>query len=104
MQLPLVRITGERGREYARRVGTNLFPVLAAEPITGTLPGLGKQRVYLHDVDRLAPAHRDALVALMAERFALPAEEVLADLVAGRGPIRDGDDVELVWDDPTAWG
>lgn len=101
---PWVRIHGERGRQYLQRLGTNLFPILSAVPVLGELPGIGVHPCYVIDPARLDPRVRDGIARWMAEKFGLGVDEVVADIDRGMSPVRVLPDVELVMDDPTAWG
>lgn len=77
MRPPLeVTIRGPRGDEWEKVCGTRTFPVTTWNPMRADLPGKPNAEVWFLHIILLGPGMLDKIVAHMANKFAVPLEEL----------------------------
>lgn len=87
MSKVVVSVFGERAEIFKSVFGTNMVCVTSPIPELVMLPGLGKKLIYHLDMTTVTPAQRERLVAHIAVRFDLPADEVEAKVSEMGVPI-----------------
>jgi hypothetical protein len=75
-----VTVQGPRAADFEAVFGTATVHVRSPIPQLAELPGRGMQYVYLLDLALVTPEQRARLIAHIAARFELPADEVAAEL------------------------
>jgi hypothetical protein len=100
---PILRLRGETAREFRRRIGTALIPIVraAAEPLDAGK--YGQLHAFAVDGNRLPPDARLKLARWILRTTDQTLDQMLADINAGKVllPFKE---YELLWDDPLAWG
>jgi hypothetical protein len=98
-----VTITNEeRAAEWEETLGTRTVHVKSPLPSMATLPGYPAAMIYELDLEMITPEQRERLVAHLAQKFGIPADEVAAQLDQHGVPIL-ADDCTVMVRHPQRW-
>lgn len=95
-------VNEERAEEWARVLGTKTVFIKSPIPNMANLPGHPNAFIYELDLDELTDGQRSQLIAHLADKFGLPAEQVESDLEAHGVPIL-ADDCIIGFINPQKW-
>lgn len=81
-----IQLTGARGDEWQRAVGTRLFPVTSEAPEAAMALGQN-QLVFFVDLTRLSAKTRDSIEHYLAEKYGRTLDEMRLEVKTGGIPI-----------------
>lgn len=87
-----------RAADWEAVMGSREMPLKSVLPILASAPGVPRGLFYALDTQALTDGQRARLVALLARKFDVPAEEVKADLDGPHGVPILADDVSITFD------
>lgn len=92
-----VTISGLRGEEWQRVLGTSRLPVRTPVPQLAHLPGhTTPQRVFLLALDQMSDEELEKIWRHLAQKFGLTPEQIRAEIDAVGIPILEADTVVIV--------